>query len=181
MLTLSPWLASAVLVLATVINLSSDDEGIVAPGPLPDVTRVSGAVTFTTRATGGVGEFGEHALQWREDVVRGQLRTNDRRLTGDLLLTWNCDVFLPDYQKETSGAIATGSVVVQNGIGTWEGHWRGITYPNLAGGQHHIVLIGAGPYEGHSALLYLTVVDGELVVDGLVFPGDLPPLPEPPI
>jgi hypothetical protein len=180
MLARSPWLAGAALVFATVINLPGLD-GVDAPTPNAEVTRVTGTVTFTADGSGGVGVFGDDALEWRESAARGEIRTNHEGLTGELFLNWNCDVFLPDYQKETSGAVATGSVVVQNGGGAWVGAWHGLTYPNLAGGQHHVVLKGAGPYEGYSALLYMTVVRGEMVVDGLTFPGDMPPIPEPPI
>lgn len=167
------WLVSAVLVLATVL-IPSEPEAQIADG---DVVRVTGELSFTTEGSGGVGVFGNHALQWRDTAIRAELSTNEARLTGDLLLHWNCDVFLPDYVQETSGAIATGSVVLRNSGGAWEGVWRGFTYPDLAGGQHHILLTGSGPYSGHSALLYLTVDRGELVVDGLVFPGDMPPIP----
>jgi hypothetical protein len=105
------------------------------------------------------------------------LTTNDARLTGDLRLRWRCDVFLPDYVKETSGAIATGSAFIQKLDGARESVWHGLMYPGLAGGQHHIVLTGSGGYAGYSASLYVAVDHGDLVVDGLLFPGDMPPIP----
>lgn len=175
---LSALVAGAVLVLATV--LVPTEVGRTDAAASGDVTRVTGAVTFPIEGSGGAGTFDDHALQWRGVDVCALLSTNDARLTGDVLLNWNSDVFLPDYIRETSGAIATAAVVVRNDGGSWEGVWRGLTYPDRAGGQHHILLTGSGPYEGHAALLYLTVVEAELLVDGLVFPGEAPPVPEPP-
>ena len=180
MLARSPWLAGAVLVFATVIHPPGPD-GVEAPISNAEVIRVTGTVMFPAKGSGGVGVFGDNALEWRESAVRAEIQTNHDGLTGELFLSWNCDVFLPDYQKETSGAVGTGWVVVQNGGGAWAGTWHGLTYPNLAGGQHHVILTGTGPYEGYSALLYMTVVRGEMVVDGLTFPGAMPPIPKPPI
>lgn len=174
---LSLWLASTVLALATVF-IPQEPEGKEAQDTLDDVVHVAGKLTFTSKASGGLGAFGDHALEWRGDVVSAELRTNDPRLNGDLLLTWNCDVFLPNYVKETSGAIATGSASIHLDDGAWEGVWHGLTYPQLAGGHHHIMLTGVGEYVGYSALLYLVVDQGELLVEGLLFPGDMPPVPE---
>ena len=173
---LSALMAGAVLVLAIVLHPTEVDQ--TDPATSSAVTRVTGAITFPVAGSGGVGTFDEHALQWRDVGVCARLSTTDVRLSGDLLLNWNSDVFLPDYMRETSGAIATAAVVIQNDGGSWQGVWRGLTYPGLDGGQHHILLTGAGPYEGHAALLYLTVIDGVLTVDGLLFPGEVPPVPQ---
>ena len=179
MKTASPILAGVILALATTVvpRVPERTDPVATDG---DVGRLTGELTFPVTGT-GTGEFGKHALQWRGAGIRADLQTNDARLSGDLLLNWNCDVFLPDYVNETSGAITTGAVVVLNDGGSWEGVWRGLTYPDNAGGQHHTRLTGVGPFEEYAALLYLTVVRGDLVVDGLVFPGEMPPVPESPV
>lgn len=145
-----------------------------------DVVHVTGRLTFPEAGCGGGGTFGDYALEWRDLEVDGRLAADDRRLRGTLRLTWNCDVFKPDYVRETSGAVAAARAVLVNEEGWWRGTWRGLTFPKRAGLHHHLLLEGKGSYAGLSALLYLVeATDGRgLVVEGLIFPGELPPIPD---
>lgn len=178
------WMSSIlgliILVLPTV--LQADDVDRPSQPPPSTVSHVTGALDFPGGGSGGAGVFGDHALQWREVNVEAWLVTNDPRLSGALHLTWNCDVFRPDWVHETSGAVVTGAVILRTERGSWKGVWRGLTYPGRAGYDHHVLLTGAGRFGGLSALLYVT--DGpeshDLAVEGLAFPGEMPPRPEMP-
>jgi hypothetical protein len=176
---ISSLLGLIILVLPTV--LEADDVARPPQPPRSAAWHVTGALDFPEGgAGGGAGVFGDHALQWREVDVEARLSTSDPRLSGALHLTWNCDVFRPDWVHETSGAVVTGAVILRNGGGSWEGVWRGLTYPGRAGYDHHILLSGVGRYGDLSALLYVTDAKGDhdLVVEGLAFPGEMPPRPE---
>jgi hypothetical protein len=171
-------LGSVILVLATLLHPTDVDRPV--PRPSDDsVAHVTGVLAFSAGGTGGVGTLGEYALQWRDVTVDARLTTNDPRLSGELTLTWNCDVFRPDWVHEGSGAVATGAVVLHGERGSWEGVWHGLMYPEHGGDNHHILLSGVGRHQGRSALLYLTHADdaGHLLVEGVVFPGEPPPCP----
>lgn len=130
----------------------------------------------------------------------GRVETNDQRLNGDITSDGSFesfpDVLLPEEpgidadqasHYEAGGAeLSWGSLRITNDDGSWDGHV--VCTPTLqTNGSEDpcfIELSGAGGYDGLSALLVtrdrISAVgfeprDETYVLDGLVFPGDLPP------
>jgi hypothetical protein len=73
---------------------------------------------------------------------------------------------------------------VRNEAGGWACHSSAVAHGNGSGAQieggETATCVGDGEYDGLSAILVLDGPAGPKTVVGLIFPGDAPPLPEPP-
>ncbi len=143
------------------------------------------------------GGFGGQSLplidgmDWRHHDMDqdGRLEMGDARLSGDVTFTLNIDGWSPDVARlpppdPSNGQgvqLWWGTMRIENDGGTWEGthlSWEPQRYdrPYVGPVMH---LTGSGDYEGMSAILYRTEgfagVDAPERVDGIIFPGDLPP------
>ena len=106
--------------------------------------------------------------------------TSDPRLSGDVAALWNADV-----HQTGNGftSVITAAYFVTNEAGGWtcrseaiaEGY--GLSYEYVTG--ETATCVGDGDYEGLSATLALDYVVEESLI-GLIFPGDAPPVPQPP-
>jgi len=130
----------------------------------------------------------------------GRVETNDRRLNGEVTPEWTVenfpDVLLPEERGldanrashyEAGGAeLSWGSLRITNDDGSWDGHLvcTPTLHTNGVDDPCFIELSGAGGHDGLSALLVtrdrLSAVgyeprDETYELDGLIFPGDLPP------
>ena len=101
----------------------------------------------------------------------------DPRLAG----IWTQSVVLDGLGQAAEGSLNlwSGTAMLENGGGYWVGPVSGYQtaedpYPGLQQTQ----LTGGGAYEGLSALLYHRGEGGLDVLEGLVFIGEFPPLPE---
>ena len=63
-----------------------------------------------------------------------------------------------------------------NDGGRWVGQATGWLIPSQSVGDI-VLLRGEGPYEGRSALVHIDWSDGS--IGAVVFPGEMPPVPEP--
>jgi hypothetical protein len=108
--------------------------------------------------------------------------SSDPRLTSEVVRRWNEDVFLTD---EGSITISMGAADLRNDGGGWacsdSSLLKGSGMRSEAVTETTFNCIGDGGYEGLSAILVSEMGPGfsEDFV-GLIFPGDFPPLPEPP-
>ena len=80
---------------------------------------------------------------------------------------------------------APGGVVPHSGIAGMDledGSWRGTVtgFMSLAGLHLLWDLVGDGAYDGLSAQMLWVPSGGRFDVEGVIFPGQMPPLPEPP-
>lgn len=109
--------------------------------------------------------------------------SSDPRLTGEVSRRWNEDTYRTD---ERSISVGTQAAYLRNDNGGWACSNRYLaessgTYAESLSGLT-FTCIGGGGYEGLSALLVVSesaeVYSEEFV--GVIFSGDLPPLPEAP-
>jgi hypothetical protein len=110
--------------------------------------------------------------------------SSDPRLTGDVSRPWNEDTYQTD-----AGPISVGmdASFLRNEGGDWACSFAYLVegsspyQEDLSGSRTH-TCVGSGGYEGLTAVLVSKPAEGfsdEFV--GLIFPGDLPPLPEAPV
>jgi hypothetical protein len=109
-------------------------------------------------------------------------RTDDPRLTGEATSLWNADV----YRGVDGGPVVTvraGTYEVRNDAGGWLCHHAGVVrgtgifaFPDLG---ETVTCLGDGGHEGLSAVLELDWSVSPVTIQGLIFPGEMPPFPEP--
>jgi hypothetical protein len=110
--------------------------------------------------------------------------SSDPRLTGEVSNRWNEDTYQTD---EGSISVGMDTRYLRNDDGGWACSYgylvdgSGQFADPLAGSTSTYTCTGDGGYAGLSAILVLEDTGGfSADIVGLIFPGDLPPLPEPP-
>ena len=79
-------------------------------------------------------------------------------------------------QTHFSGTSLWGTVAIENDQGTWTGTLTGTSDLSAEGrGVTYIELVGAGGYEGLSAVLFERETATTLDWNGVIFSGKLPP------
>ena len=79
---------------------------------------------------------------------------SDARLSGAVTVTDNADRFVAGTD-DFLGDVLWGTVAIENDQGTWTGPLTGTSDPSAEGrGVSYIELVGAGAYEGLSAILF---------------------------
>ncbi len=172
-------------------NNTDDDQTPLAPAVAtvaptttiaPDLSAgTPGLVTGQLRYDAGT-TFGE----WQEDVtVDGGLRQrvrevhatsemSDARLSGSVTVTDNADRFV--VADEIVGDVLWGTIVIENDQGTWTGPLTGTSDLSAdLGGVTYIELVGAGAYDGLSAIVFQRETATSLDWNGVIFSGNLPP------
>ncbi len=157
--------------------VSSYGENLAVPGD-----GMEGRVRDETDAT----IYPDRIEPWRIEMA-------DARLSGDFTFTLNGDGWYDEDCRPESEtccpqcgpALFWGAVLIENDGGTWEGTWSFVHAHLVEGDPATIVtdvapmvmrLVGTRDYEGLSAILYVTWQPvGDPSVQGLVFPGNLPP------
>jgi len=144
---------------------------------------------------------GTFLVHYESDETTGRVETNDRRLNGEVTPEWTVedipDLILPEETgglsaskiaeyEEFGAELSWASLRITNDDGWWDGHsvCTPTLFTNGTEDPCFIELSGAGGHDGLSALLVtrdrLSAVgyeprDETYQLDGLVFPGDLPP------
>jgi hypothetical protein len=158
------------------------------PGAATDVVAepaviVSGTTTMMTEGD----STSDQPLNGRMQASRGRASVfdwelDDPRLSGSATVTQNVDRWLDESDNDYG--IFWGTVSIENEDGSWLGtfvHSDGQTdaYDGELGGV--LQLRGSGAYEGWSAILYEYGPNPDAVdttprlLNGMMFPGDLPP------
>jgi hypothetical protein len=191
--------------LSAILSLTSDSNlldhqamGVIFPGELPPYPVLED-VEIPAAWTGGIdpadyagvsgtmkvvpGETGEGTyLEWGQQVRGNHYRditmeVDDPRLSGTLESLINFDHFLGGPQW---GVRTTAGQIV-NDDGTWVTTLSfGYQNPATTGMHYVTVYRGTGDYEGLSALTIASEDSFGLWfdIDGVIFPGELPPYPE---
>jgi hypothetical protein len=133
-----------------------------SPAPSPDLSAgtpglVTGHLLYDAQATGGdfqesVDIAGGTRQRVRERTARSEM--SDARLTGAVTVIDNADRFKagPDTFL---GDVLWGTIAIENDQGTWTGPLTGTSDLSADGrGTTYIELVGAGAYEGLSAVLF---------------------------
>lgn len=99
-------------------------------------------------------------------------RASDDRLSGSLRKVWNCDC------RFGIGSPTWATWQLSNDDGRWTGSYRGVSSP---GGNDRGLLMaeGSGAYEGLTFMANLDAATGVPTLEGVIFEGDLPVMPEP--
>jgi hypothetical protein len=124
-----------------------------------------------------------HGPPYQGSVREGRMEMSDMRLSGDVTFIQYAE---GDATFESvlppSLALFWGTMLIENDGGTWEGTHFSADHHARADAHGPLVMqfTGSGNYEGLSAILYQTVISdpGETIefsVDGMIFPGNLPP------
>jgi hypothetical protein len=115
--------------------------------------------------------------------------TSDPRLSGEAAALWNMDVYEPDAYVPTAllttnVSVVTSAYEVRNEAGGWTCHANGFAhghgkYAESESGES-AMCVGDGEYDGLSATLVIGGPAGPKTIEGLIFSGDFPPVPERP-
>jgi hypothetical protein len=157
------------------------------PGAATDAvaaTWVTGTIVLASGCSGPATEVDEDVIHRWNYVCNPQRWTaSDPRLAGDVASVWNDD----EYRVADGGskAVNMSALFIGNDGGGWT-----CSSPNLlnSGGLFATGLtgatytcVGSDGYAGLSAILVLDGAKGDSEeFTGLIFPGDFPPVPEPP-
>lgn len=156
-----------------------------SPEVSPDLSAgTPGLVTGQLRYGATVGDFQEGVEVAGGRLERVRVRTatsemNDARLSGTVTVTDNADRFI-EGPDTFLGDVLWGTIVIENDRGTWTGPLTGTTDHSADGrGVTYIELVGAGAYEGLSAILFEREEgeppNFEWDWNGVIFSGNLPP------
>jgi hypothetical protein len=120
---------------------------------------------------------GHRDSEWGPVVPEREFETHER-------FKWSDPLLPPEVTtRRTTGALTptmgltTGSLLLEGPEGYWSGTLTARTLLGVEVGTW--VLTGHGVYEGLSALLTTTEDTSEVSVEGFIFPGLFPPVPEP--
>jgi len=168
-----------------VSQLTSSDSPVGATGtstPLASVDATAGDADGAVSVTGHLegSQYWHGPIEGPGTLGDGRMEMSDERLSGDVTFIFNGNAWEP-----SGPYLYWGTMLIKNDGGTWEGTHLAADHHARPGVHGPIVmqLTGSGDYAGLSAILYRTVLsppgtaltDLEESVDGMIFPGDLPP------
>jgi hypothetical protein len=164
----------------------SDRQGGSVPGAATDVVEGPGPAALVTGQLvtdrGGDAPFEEEhgvdgMIAQRGRDSGGHVEMSDARLSGDVVLRDNADRWCPEAcSPELLSDVLWGTIEVTNDDGSWVGTSVGTTDASAGGtGVTYYELVGAGAYEGLSAILFESETAEGYPWNGVIFPGDLPP------
>jgi hypothetical protein len=123
------------------------------------------------------------ALEIRGGIVEGdRFEMDDPRVTGTVTLAFNVDVHKEsDFVDVVAGSLA---LRIETEAGSWSGQGTGVFHGGGTIPQEEVfnldtwLLTGAGAYEGLSATLIVDPTEDPPTVEGVIFAGEMPPVPE---
>ena len=166
-----------------------EQQGSGVPGAESGVAAAPAWVTATVQF-GSVCDFGDTTIedgvtQERGMYCQGQTWTSDDpRVDGKALVAHNADSFDMDGQGYS---LVTSVVEFFNDAGGWQCtnadrvvSPAGTLYQTSRFDGDRLSCVGDGDYEGLSAILVADNVSSPKTIEGLIFPGEMPPMPEVP-
>jgi hypothetical protein len=160
-----------VLTMAVVASDEDEDEA-------PTATYVTGEI-IQTQGTGDAEYWEEGGVEHTRGLLHEEtIEWSDPRLPSRLLINTNIGSHQPDARATTS------SYRLEDGPdGAWVGTGRSFggyptgEFPPV--GITVMTLTGEGAYEGLSAMIANKLEDGASALEGYIFEGALPPIPDP--
>lgn len=143
-------------------------------------TYVTGTLGGPTGGTRGTTSEADGVVERRDWTFEGgAIETSDPRLNGAVTVTASGD------ERRTSDGL--GVVILEaahwhidTGEGTWSG--PGTAFETRGGGRatdlFTVLLTGRDAYEGLSVYLLIDQTVDPIAVEGTIFAGDFPPIPE---
>jgi len=142
------------------------------------MSRASGEVWYPKRLEPGVASMSDLRSHSHDQLWNYPLNLDDPRLSGQVTAYNNYDQFSL-VSAGGSDTLMTGGLRIDNDDGSWTGQLSGFSDDLW---RFTAWLEGDGAYEGMGAVLHFEVpvsadnVD-PITVNGLVFPGEMPPFP----
>jgi hypothetical protein len=141
------------------------------PGLVTGHLQYDAGTTFAVWEEDDVVAAGERQ---RVREVHATSEMSDTRLSGSVTVTDNADRFV--VAGEIVGDVLWGTVVIENDEGTWTGPLTGTSDPSAGNmGVTYVELVGAGAYQGLSAILFQRETATTIDWNGVIFSGNLPP------
>jgi hypothetical protein len=155
-------------------------------GPSPAPTTITYGPATVVTGTAQCPGLDIKAFSWTTDPDGAQrvrndfhanrctVTTGDSRVSGSRSSTWNID-FWGDLSVPRGALVQWGTARLQNDGGAWEGRATGVGSSFIRGDIIVNWYTGTGDYAG---LAYFELWRGSnpYQIDGLIFPGDPPPL-----
>jgi hypothetical protein len=160
----------------TITLAQSDGSG--QPGADPSSSQsavsVSGTSSLVGEASPGTASLDGNIIRVRDNVLVTIEESSDPRVSGRATITVNFDAYPDQTGMPGSTQVRFGEARLENDEGSWSGRFAG----SLANGGfvQTYWFEGDGAYEG---LSYVVTAGGNGNVwrsQGLIFPGDIPPL-----
>ena len=176
------------MTLALLVGASA---GAAAQSPSPAPNLVPGTLTpalvtghlvwdgASYRFQENVDVEGEERQRIRERHASSEM--SDPRLSGTVTVIDNADRFTEPGVEGYFADVLWGTVAVENDQGTWTGTLVGTSDDSAGGrGVSYIELVGAGAYDGLSAIVFERETPESESTDaldwnGVIFHGELPP------
>jgi len=163
--------------------------GGVVPGATTDIESespvwVTGTIGLASGCSGRTSTSEAGVRQERDYVCNSQTwTTTDPRLGGDATAMWNADLYDADG---ATVSVRAGRYDVRNESGGWlcrfsDGLFHGGGPYAKADNDEILTCAGHGDYEGLTAILALdwsASPPSDVPLAGLIFPGEVPPLPD---
>jgi len=172
---------------AMLIAQPFDQAGANVPGAATDTAPVDPVWVTGTESLGATCEDATSRMDdgvvlrmqgWRCDQQTWE--TSDTRLTGDVTTTWNADVYRTADGRYT--ALAAGTYDVRNDGGGWHCEYADALKDSPSEATDGLndktaTCTGGDGYDGLTAVLFFRWTGGSTSIEGLVFGGEVPPLP----
>ena len=190
--------AKAITAAALVFGIGSvmliaqpfDQQGGSVPGAATDTGPVVPVWVTGTESLGpDCKDLGDPTSSTDDDVVartRGwhcepTWETSDPRLTGDVIARWNADVYRRDDGEYTT--LAAGTYDLRNDGGGWHCEYADALKQSPSAETDGLndmtaTCIGGDGYDGLMAVLFFRWTGSSTAIEGLLFGGDIPPVPE---
>ena len=156
------------MVAVTLAETESSAQGSAESAPL------SFTLPYASPIDSGTVESLEGRIRYLDNAYRMPVEANDPRLSGEL---WSIHSW--DTYRDSQGSVIVGRAGIDNETGAWQGTFHGYATPPSERIYYQMDLSGEGDYEGLSAMLFIIDNGTSFDVEGMVFSGELPPLPEP--
>jgi hypothetical protein len=153
------------LLAGSAVGVTAQDDDI-APA------SVTGTATFPDEIGGGSRAWEDGALRYRDLRFTSAWEASDPRLSGAVSLSANRD----QYERQQM-EVVSATAVVENDGGRWSGTGTFLGGADL-GETLTMVMQGEDAYEGLTA--YVVMDLGAQTLAASIFPGEMPPFPEPP-
>lgn len=136
---------------------------------------LSFTMPYANPTDSGPVELLDGRIRYSDNAYRIPFETDDPRLGGELWSVHSWDTY-----RDSQGSVIVGRAGIDHQTGGWQGTFRGYATPPNERLYYQLDLTGKGDYEGLSAMLFIIDNGTSFDVEGMVFAGGLPPLPEPP-
>jgi hypothetical protein len=151
------------------VTAQSPSPGLDSSQPAP----FAGRIGFGDQVRSGPMALVDGRTESRGDVwAQPVLSMSDPRLDGDVLISWQTDVYAG--AGGTLHTLGTGTWRIETADGVWEGSYTRLEDEGISD-NNTVVLVGQGAYEGLIAVWEQTIDASGWDIVGAIFPSGPPP------